>query len=386
MKTLLSALTGRRARHTRDSSAPAPAAPALPRGLAALREQVLEHGLSRERAQALADALEDDGRLYEAIEMLTRANRLRRDAVIERRIARLRRAAFATLDRSLPPPPWPPFVPEDLPGAADHPPIVTSQEVTPGLVRNGILRHGSVLVRGLVPPARAARLRHAIDRAFEAYDATDAGRATPEMAQWFDPIEDIPDAGIVRSWGRKGQGVFAADSPRALFEFLETVHEIGLDELITGYLGERPALSVEKTTLRLVDTATQHPEWHQDGAFLGGGVRTVNAWFALSHCGRDAPGLDVIPQRVPRVFATGQTGDAETFFDWVVSAETIARELPGVQVWRPEFQAGDVLLFDHVTLHRTANSPAMPNPRYAIESWFFAPSVYPSKGSTPIIV
>src|SRR6185369_11457422 len=67
MKTLLSALTGRRARHTRDSSAPAPAAPALPRGLAALREQVLEHGLSRERAQALADALEDDGRLYEAI-------------------------------------------------------------------------------------------------------------------------------------------------------------------------------------------------------------------------------------------------------------------------------------------------------------------------------
>jgi ectoine hydroxylase-related dioxygenase (phytanoyl-CoA dioxygenase family) len=170
-----------------------------------------------------------------------------------------------------------------------------------------------------------------------------------------------------------------------MFELCEALAETGLESVITEYLGERPAMSMDKCTLRRV-SAGGGIEWHQDGAFLGGGVRTVNAWFALSRCGRDAPGLDVIPQRVPRVFATGQSGDAETFFDWVVSAETIARELPGVQVWRPEFQAGDVLLFDHVTLHRTANSPAMPNPRYAIESWFFAPSVYPSKGSTPIVV
>ena len=78
------------------------------------------------------------------------------------------------------------------------------------MLRNGILRHGSVLVRGLVPPTRVARLRRAIDRAFEAYDATAAHRATPEMSEWFDPVEDIPDADIVRSWGRIGQGVFAA--------------------------------------------------------------------------------------------------------------------------------------------------------------------------------
>jgi hypothetical protein len=135
-----------------------------------------------------------------------------------------------------------------------------------------------------------------------------------------------------------------------------------------------------------VDTATQHPEGHKYGAFHGAGVRTVNAWFALSRCGRDAAGLDVIPHRLERVLSTGTSGGAETFFDWVVAAETIARELPGVQVWRPAFEPGDVLLFDHLCLHRTANSPAMPNVRYAIESWFFASSVYPSKGSTPIVV
>ena len=35
------------------------------------------------------------------------------------------------------------------------------------------------------------------------------------------------------------------------------------------------------------------------------------------------------------------------------------------------------MLFDHLCLHRTAIEPTMKKTRYAIESWFFAPSVYP---------
>jgi len=360
-------------------------APVRNRDAGTLRDEVLEHGLTAERARAVADALEAEGRLLDAVEALTLANRLRRDGAIERRLVRLRRAAFADLDRSLPPPVWPPSVPEDPPGTANGPRVVTAAELTPGVLRNGILRHGCVLARGLVPAARVERLRAAVERSFEAYDATVAGRATPAMTGWFDPVEDIPDPEVVRSFGRTGQGVLAADSPRALYEFLETVREIHLDALIAGHLGERPTLSVEKTTLRRVDADTKHPEWHQDGAFLGDGIRTVNAWFALSRCGRDAPGLDIIPVRLERVLSTGAAGQPVTFFDWVVSSDTIARELPGVEVWRPEFAAGDVLLFDHLLLHRTANAPDMPNPRYGIESWFFASSTYP-KTSTPIVV
>jgi len=359
--------------------------PARRRDAAALREEILDDGLSAERARALAEALEAEGRLLDAVDAWTVANRVQRDAAVERRLVRLRRAAFADLDRSLPAPVWPPVAPDDAPGVPAGPRIVPAAELTPGVVRNGILRHGCVLARGLVPPARAERLREAVERAFAAYDAAVAGRATPDMAPWFDAVEDLPDADVVRSFGRAGQGVLAADSPRALFEFLEAVHDVHLDALIAGFLGERPTLSVEKTTLRRVDAATKHPEWHQDGAFLGPGIRTINAWFALSRCGRDAPGLDVIPVRLERVLATGAAGKPITFFDWVVSSETIARELPGVQVWRPEFEPGDVLLFDHLLLHRTANSPDMPRPRYGIESWFFASSTYP-KTSTPIVV
>lgn len=330
----------------------------------------------------LADALEAEGRGLECLEVLIEANRLRRSGAVERRLARVRRDAFARLDRSLPPPAWPPFVPEYEPGTASGPLVVDAAALTPGVVRNGLLRHGCVLVRGLVPPQRAARLRAAIDRAFDAYDATSAGLATPETQVWYDPLEGVSDGAELRRFGRAAQSVLAADSPRALYEFLETVHEVRLDRLIAAYLGERPTLDVKKCVLRRVDWTCQHSLWHQDGAFLGPGIRTVDAWFALTPCGRDAPGMDLIPLRLPGLLTAGGENAG---FHWAVSPETIASELPGVQPWRPEFEAGDVLLFDHFMVHRTAAAPGMTALRYAIESWFFASSVYPDT-STPLVV
>ncbi len=360
--------------------------------VAALREEILDQGLTAERAVRLGNALETAGQFLAAIDALTVANRLRRDAAIERRLVRLRNRAVAARDRSLPPPAWPPVVPDDPPGRAPGPPVVQASELTIGLLRNGILRHGCVLVRGLVPPDRVRRLRTAIDRAFDAYDAAHTGAAPAEGSVWYDPLDASNDE--QRQWNRLSQSVFTADSPRALFEYLETVYELGIDTLVGGYFGERPALSLEKCTLRRVD-ATSVPgarrtdaagtasPWHQDGAFLGPGIRTVNAWYALSTCGRDAAGMDLIPVRLERLITAGGPGAG---FDWTVSAEAIARELPGVEVWRPTFEPGDVLFFDHLMLHRTAAAPGMTELRYAVESWFFAPSVYPSSGSTPILV
>jgi hypothetical protein len=58
------------------------------------------------------------------------------------------------------------------------------------------------------------------------------------------------------------------------------------------------------------------------------------------------------------------------------SSRRTGRALP---VLRPAFEPGDALLFDEPFLHRTAVSPGMTRERYAIETWFFAPSVYPGK-------
>ena len=43
----------------------------------------------------------------------------------------------------------------------------------------------------------------------------------------------------------------------------------------------------------------------------------------------------------------------------------------------PIFEPGDALLFDDFFLHQTGVSPGMTQQRYAIETWFFAPSTYP---------
>ena len=117
----------------------------------------------------------------------------------------------------------------------------------------------------------------------------------------------------------------------------------GLGELIGEYLGEWPAVGEEDVVApRASDSPT---EWHQDGAFLGDGIRTVNAWTALTPCGRDAPGVEVFARPFDEIVATG-TDDA--LFTWSVSPEQADRLGTG-DVVRPEFAAGDALLFNQLT-------------------------------------
>ena len=345
-----------------------------------LREEIRAEGMDARRALALGNALERAGKLLDAIEALTTANAMRPDHGVERRLVRLRRRAFAELVRSRTPGPAVPVVAAGPP-ANGAPEPVPAGKLSAAHVREGIQRHGCLWVRGLVPPERAVRLRSAIDHAFVAREAVLARRASADDRAWYSPVERVPkDAS--RHWVRLGQGLLAADSPPAFFEVMDLVRTLGIDRLVADYLGERPALSVEKCALRRADASLHPSTWHQDGAFLGLGIRTLDVWLALSPCGRDAPGLDVIPLRLDRVLPTGEPG---TFFEWTVAQETIARELPDATPWRPAFEEGDALLFDHLLIHRTAADPAMPHVRYAIESWFFAPSTYP-RTSTPLVV
>lgn len=322
-----------------------------------------------------ADAAESDGRLLDAIDALTRANRLLHDIELERRLVRLRHRAFA-LVRGATPPPFPVVPPGPRP-TAPGPLELEADELTVEALSTGIFNTGGVLVRGLLPERYVSDLVDAIDRTFDGFDARADGSAT-ESSPWYEPFkpdqEYATKLGVKRRWTRDGGGVWAADSPRGLFSMLDAVEGVGLYRLVTEYLGERPALSINKTVLRRVGELAGS-DWHQDGAFLGAQIRTVNAWLALSPCGLDAPGLDIVPRRLP-ILPTGTDGAR---FDWAVGpglAEQAA-ESEDAPIVRPMFEAGDALLFDHHLLHRTAYEPTMTKARYAIETWFFAPSVFP---------
>lgn len=337
---------------------------------------------------AAADALQAEGRLLDAVDALTEANRVQRNADLERRLVRLRHEAFTEIDRSYEPAESPPVVQTERGGVA-VPPVVSPSELTPQSLRSGILQHGSLHVRRVVPKARVDDLVDGIERAFAAAESFASGVSRDETTPWFEPFSTHPSypkamnrqLGNRRKWVRESGGVWAADSPRMLFELFDTLDDVDLAQLITDYLGERPALAIDKCTLRRVglDTGT---DWHQDGAFLGDGIRTVNLWLSLSHCGRDAPGLDIVPARLDRVVETGTEGAQ---FSWSVGPGVVDRVSAAAPVRRPIFEPGDALFFDDLFLHRTGIDPAMSRERYAIETWFFAPSAYPEK-YVPLVV
>jgi hypothetical protein len=294
------------------------------------------------------------------LQALHDANRSRPDADVERRMRQMRASLFAPRGGSLPPQ----VTAEPRVGL----PEVTREELDATRLRDAIACHGSLHVRGLLETRQVERLRTAIDLAYFARDIAPANPA------WYDPFEGLIDGAIARAFVGAG-GVHAADSPRGLFLLLDTYYELGLDRLATEFLGERPALSAEKTTLRRVQPAPAPADWHQDGQFLGKDIRSLNFWIALSDCGVDAPGLELVATRIDHIVQTGTDGAQ---FDWVAAHSVVESQFREALV-TPTFKAGDALLFDHLMMHRTCHAPSMSKPRYAIESWFFAPSAYPAQ-------
>ena len=175
-------------------------------------------------------------------------------------------------------------------------------------------------------------------------------------------------------WVMEGGGVLAVDSPMLTYEMLEMFEAAGLPRLVEDYLGEPGMISLQKTTLRKAAPEVGGA-WHQDGAFMGD-VRALNLWLSLSRCGDESPGLDIVPRRLDEIVAT--TTD-EAVLSYQVSqskAEEAAGDKP---IIRPIFEPGDALFFDELFLHQTGSDPAMPKPRFAIESWFFGGSAFPGE-------
>jgi len=222
----------------------------------------------------------------------------------------------------------------------------------------------------------------AVDRALDARDAFKNGGGAAAAGGWYVPA-DVPTLFREREWVENGGAVWTADCPPMLAEVIEAFTACRVIDHIAGFMGERPALSIGKSTLRRVPTTLLDTDWHQDGAFLGADVRAMNVWLALSPCGADAPGLEIVGARLPYVVQTGSHG---ANFNWSVGPGLVdILGQGGAKLESPEFAPGDALLFDHLMLHRTGLRPGMTRPRWAIESWFFSPTHYPAE-QVPLMV
>lgn len=338
-----------------------------------LAEQCRRRG---ETGRAIREAagLRAAGRHRDAIDLLTAAYRATNDAELAIELVNTRHETFMRTVHPAGPPEWPPPA-DDLFGPSDGLVEVERDRFDAATLAAGIVHHGSLIVRNLASPAQVATLVADIDRTYDAYRTRD-DRGTPPDPGWYRPFTGFPDAGLEvwdRDFTRDGRSTCAADSPRSFVDVVDVAEATGAIDVIEEFLGERPALSVLKTTLRKVapDSGTA---WHQDGAFLGKDIRSVNMWVALSHCGVDAPSLDMVAARLTDI---AETGTAGTPFDWSVG-DAVARSAAGdAAMVRPVFAPGDAIFFDHLNLHRTGVGPGMTRERYALEAWFFAPSTYP---------
>lgn len=333
----------------------------------------------------LARTLEARGEVLEAIDYLMAKNEQLHNAQLEHTLVGLRHRAV----RCLP----------DTPAINDWPPCRSGRKLpinripeaglnglTAELLNDAIHERGSLIVRELIAPREAASITSSIDRVLALQKTWINNQTiTPDATPWFTPFRSnpsIPVSTATRSFVNSTGGAFTADSPRMLFRLLTCFRRTGVLTMLERYLGERPVMSIKKCTLRRV--APDSPSaWHQDGRFLGedNNIRAINLWLALSDCGDDAPSLDIIPDRLDYIVGTG-THDAP--FEWTV-ADKVAQNLPDApRPCRPRFAPGDAILFDDYNLHRTGSSEHMTQHRYAIETWFFAASGYPT--GHPVII
>jgi hypothetical protein len=262
-----------------------------------------------------------------------------------------------------------------LPPFAGELPELRGGQVTAGVLRAAILRDGCLLVRGLIPVEAALAFADGINRAFAERERIEAGKK-PEAGLYEEFEPSARYGGVIegRSWIKEGGGLLAADSPRLSARMGELFDAAGAPALVEDYLGEPPLTSVHKTTLRKAEPEIAGA-WHQDGKFMGP-VRSLNLWLALSRCGDVAPGLDLVPRRLDH-YVAAQTDEA--LLEYQVS-QRVAQEAAGERgILRPIFEPGDALFFDEKFLHQTGSDPSMPNPRYAIENWFFGGSSFPGE-------
>jgi hypothetical protein len=328
---------------------------------------------------AYAEALVAAGNYRQAIDYATEANRHLRMPELERRLMAWRVDAFASMDRSAGTSPWPPFFADPFPGKRGVVEVEFAQ-LSVEILGGALQHHGALLVRGLTTGEQAEHLRAGIDRVLKARDLFDAGASEEQVGSWYAEIPLNTANGILRGWAGS---LWMADSPRMMYEVLDLYGKRGITGIVADYLKEPPTLSIGKSTLRRVEPVSSRHDWHQDGAFLGKDVRTVNVWLSLSDCGEDAPGMDIVGERLPGIVETGSHGAA---LHWTVGPDLVDdMERAGTPIVSPVFRPGDALLFDQLMLHRTTSGPKMSKIRYAIESWFFSPSTFPLEQG-PLVV
>lgn len=325
----------------------------------------------------------ESGEWGPALELLMAENNQRPHSKLERRLIDLRIRAFRESNWPAPDVEWPP-VHNALPSQGTDLPEIERSALSADTLRSAVMGNGGLIVRGLMDQSTVEEMRENIDRTLSAKLGPIEKSQGLDRGSWYTRSPEVkggPAQFFAQGTENKSASasVWAVDSPRTASQLIQFYRSIKLHALLHDYFSEPVALSVKKWVLRRVAPDNGSVSgWHQDGRFLGDGIRTVNLWVPLTECGGDAkaPGMEIVGGGNKTIFETGTHGAP---FEWTVGQGLVDGLGPESPVLCPKFAPGDGLFFDHYNLHRTAFGTDHTEVRYALESWFFAASRAPAK-------
>lgn len=368
---LLERLNKQRKQPANPVGTASPAGPPAKTASSAAAKQAVEE-VDVDAVLVEAEAIAATGAHADAVDLIADAVR-KTNAANHRLLLALLDARSAAADaiEGQPREPWPPAYEDPFPDVVGHPPEVDAADLTAEIMGGAVLHHGSLIVRGLFDPKQTARCKWAIDKVQEHRSAAEPKQGS---RKWFRPWPGGSTLdGVLRNNVWKQGGTWLADSPAACAIVLEEMKASGALGVVTDHFGERPLISLQKSTLRRSAPEYRITAWHQDGSFMGDQARSMNVWVALTPCGGDrpTPSLQVAGARIddilPRDGGLVQSS---------ISDATVLAASGGLPPVVPLFEAGDSLIFDDRNAHRSYMTEGMTDYRYAIECWYFAPAYF----------
>jgi len=182
-------------------------------------------------------------------------------------------------------------------------------------------------------------------------------------------------------------GIGAVYGPDGSHQIIHALGTNSVRDLIEQELGGAVVCDLDQAWVRRQYPAHRRPKGHmphfghQDGALLypfdptgasapapDGLLKMVTCWLALTPCGQNAPGLELVRQRLDTLSAPASLTD-----------DQIRTRFPADSFWKPVLEAGDLLLFSGGTLHRTHVDACMGEDRTSIELRFFPAQAIPGR-------
>ena len=162
-------------------------------------------------------------------------------------------------------------------------PEIGANELTASVLREAIAGHGALIVRNLFSRQSTEIMRLATDKVIDA--CADADSAPPP-GTYFNPPDNLRsimpnkdrELGNTRNFHRESGSAMCVEAPSVAESLLQLYEHYGLKELVKEYLGEPPCLTVKKWVLRRSMLPVAEAGWHQDGAFMGTDINSVNMW------------------------------------------------------------------------------------------------------------